>query len=124
MQGIVAQIASLAPRPAAFELRSSRLPCDWDEELDRLYPWDTRDGWWLLNPGAKSLAAGPVSPNADSASSTHTKFGSSSSLSDSTELRLAPSYNRRSVSSRGTQNERQPGPSYVERLTNRSFTQW
>jgi hypothetical protein len=116
MQGIVAEIASLAPRPAGFELRSSRLLCDWDEELDRLYLWDTRDAWSLLNPGAKSLAAGPVSPNADSASSTHTKFGSSWSLSDSTDLRLAPSCNRQSVSSRRTQNERQPGPSYVEQL--------
>ena len=68
-------MASLAPRPAAFELRSGRLACLWDEELDRFYLWETSDGWSRLNPRAKSLVAGSVSPNADGASSTHTKFG-------------------------------------------------
>jgi hypothetical protein len=68
-------MASLAPRPAACEVRSGRLPWHWDEDLDRFYLWETGDGWSRLNPGAKSLVAGSVSPNADSASSTHTKFG-------------------------------------------------
>ena len=73
-------MASLAPSPAAFEVRSGRLPCHWDEDLERFYLWETGDGWLLLNPGATSLVAGSVSPNAHSASSTHTKFGSSRGL--------------------------------------------
>jgi len=110
-------MASLAPRPAAFEVRSGRLPCLWDEELDRFYLWETGDAWSLSHPGAKSLVAGSVSPNADSALSTHTKFGFSWSMPDSTDLRLAPC-NCWSVPSSGTQDERQPrGADRVERLT-------
>jgi hypothetical protein len=117
-------MASLAPRPAAFELRSGRLACLWDEELDRFYLWETGDGWSLLNPGAMSLVAGSVSPKADTASSTHTKCGSSWVLPDRRRLRVAPSCNRWAVrpAERRTGASQGRGPGRAV-LTNRYLTQ-
>jgi hypothetical protein len=42
LAGHRAQIASLAPRPAAFEARSGPLLCRWDEALDRFHLQDGR----------------------------------------------------------------------------------
>jgi hypothetical protein len=102
-------MASLAPRPAAFELRSGRLACLWDEELDRFYLWETGDGWSLLNPGAMSLVAGSVSPKADTASSTHTKCGSSWVLPDRRRLRGGALVQPLGRASSRTEDGRQPG---------------
>ena len=114
-------MASLAPSPAAFEVRSGRLPCHWDEDLERFYLWETGDGWLLLNPGATSLVAGSISLNADSASSTHTKFGSSRGL-----CLTAPNQGSRPRATAGPfrpaepRTSAGPGLDYVEPLNTRA----
>jgi hypothetical protein len=48
-------MSSLAPHPAAFEIRSGRKPCVRDQAADHLYLRATGDGWSLVNSDGEVL---------------------------------------------------------------------